>query len=77
VFSGPEITITQRSEADQCLILTKDGMWDIINNETACSVACQCLEDGDYYPPIDAPANVPGAVSPNSEHRCDITTAVH
>jgi protein phosphatase 2C len=76
VISKREITITQRSGADQCLILATDGMWDVINNETAYSVACQCLEDGDYYPPKDAHANAPGPVSPNSEHHCDVTTAV-
>ncbi|TVU07132.1 hypothetical protein EJB05_47174, partial [Eragrostis curvula] len=39
VISEPEITITQRTEADQCLILASDGMWDAISNETACAVA--------------------------------------
>jgi protein phosphatase 2C len=77
VISEPEITITQRrSRADQCLILATDGMWDAISNEIACSIARQCLEDGDCYPPLDSPANLPGAVSPNSEHRCDVTAAV-
>jgi protein phosphatase 2C len=76
VISEPEITITQRSEADQCLILASDGMWDAIDNETACSVARRCLEDGDYYLPPGAPANAPGAVGPNSEHRCDVTAAI-
>jgi hypothetical protein len=28
VISELEITITQRSEAEQCLILASDGMWD-------------------------------------------------
>jgi hypothetical protein len=29
VIGELEITITQRSEAEQCLILARDGMWDV------------------------------------------------
>lgn len=42
----PEITITERTVEDDCLILASDGMWDVISNEIACDVARQCLEDG-------------------------------
>ncbi|XP_040379457.1 probable protein phosphatase 2C 37 [Oryza brachyantha] len=46
VICEPDITITERTVDDECLILASDGMWDVISNETACDVARQCLEDG-------------------------------
>ncbi|CAL5028729.1 unnamed protein product [Urochloa decumbens] len=52
VIAEPEITITERTANDQCLILASDGMWDVISNETACHVARQCLEYGNS-PPVD------------------------
>ncbi|CAL5018304.1 unnamed protein product [Urochloa decumbens] len=52
VIAEPEITITERTANDQCLILASDGMWDVISNETACHVARQCLDYGNS-PPVD------------------------
>ncbi|KAF0931326.1 hypothetical protein E2562_004475 [Oryza meyeriana var. granulata] len=46
VICEPDITITERTIEDECLILASDGMWDVISNETASDVARQCLEDG-------------------------------
>ncbi|XP_047084460.1 probable protein phosphatase 2C 37 [Lolium rigidum] len=46
VICEPEITITTRSDDDECLILASDGLWDVISNKVACDVARQCLEDG-------------------------------
>jgi len=46
VISEPEITITRRDPKDECLILASDGLWDVISNELACRVACQCLREG-------------------------------
>ncbi|XP_047332358.1 protein phosphatase 2C 37-like [Impatiens glandulifera] len=43
VISDPEVTITDRNSEDECLILASDGLWDVISNETACSVARMCL----------------------------------
>ncbi|TVU50941.1 hypothetical protein EJB05_02339, partial [Eragrostis curvula] len=58
VISDPEITITQRTMEDQCLILASDGIWDVMSNETACAFARQALENGNNdYPP---------------EHRCTV-----
>jgi len=37
VIAEPEITITDRTPEDQCLILASDGTWDVIPNEIACS----------------------------------------
>ncbi|KAL2540678.1 PPM-type phosphatase domain-containing protein [Abeliophyllum distichum] len=39
VISEPEVTITDRTAEDECLILASDGLWDVVSNETACGVA--------------------------------------
>ncbi|KAA8539491.1 hypothetical protein F0562_026183 [Nyssa sinensis] len=43
VISEPEVTETDRTAEDECLILASDGLWDVVSNETACSVARMCL----------------------------------
>ncbi|XP_025821680.1 probable protein phosphatase 2C 37 isoform X2 [Panicum hallii] len=78
VIAEPEITITDRTPEDQCLILASDGMWDVIPNEIACSVARQCLEDGNPAPVDDVPPTAGGegaaaaavAESSEPEARC-------
>jgi protein phosphatase 2C len=75
VIAEPEITVTDRTPDDQCLILASDGMWDVISNEIACSVARQCLEDGNPAPVDDsAPAAGGGGAAaglePEPEARC-------
>ncbi|XP_047084078.1 probable protein phosphatase 2C 37 [Lolium rigidum] len=45
VICDPEITITTRSEEDDCLILASDGLWDAVSNQVACDIAWECLED--------------------------------
>lgn len=44
VSCEPEVTITERSEEDECLILASDGLWDVVTNDTACGVARMCLK---------------------------------
>lgn len=39
----PEVTIINRTPDDECLILASDGLWDMVSNQTACSVARMCL----------------------------------
>ncbi|MCD9645209.1 hypothetical protein HAX54_033946 [Datura stramonium] len=46
VTSDPEVTITERTVEDECLILASDGLWDVVSNETACGVARMCLRSG-------------------------------
>ncbi|CAO2177478.1 unnamed protein product [Urochloa humidicola] len=75
VIAEPEITVTDRTPEDQCLILASDGMWDVIPNEIACSVARQCLEDGNPAPVDVAPAAggegaAAGGAGPEAEARC-------
>ncbi|KAL6650306.1 hypothetical protein ACP70R_009231 [Stipagrostis hirtigluma subsp. patula] len=69
VISVPDITITQRTLQDECLILASDGMWDAFANELACNVARQCLEDG-------AADAAPQAVVLEPEPRCNRAAAL-
>ncbi|KAK7300753.1 hypothetical protein RJT34_11603 [Clitoria ternatea] len=43
VISEPEVTVTERSDEDECLILASDGLWDTVQNDTACKVVRMCL----------------------------------
>ncbi|XP_058202153.1 probable protein phosphatase 2C 24 [Rhododendron vialii] len=43
VICEPEVTITDRTMEDDCLILASDGLWDVVSNDTACGVARMCL----------------------------------
>ncbi|PTQ44904.1 hypothetical protein MARPO_0017s0024 [Marchantia polymorpha] len=43
VIAEPEVTCTQRSEEDECLILASDGLWDVLSNELVCEIARKCL----------------------------------
>lgn len=80
MIAVPEITITERTAEDECLILASDGMWDVMTNEIACHVARQCLEDGNPPPagvpttsPVAAAATTAGGavvVGPEAEPRC-------
>lgn len=44
VSCEPEVTITDRTADDDCLILASDGLWDVVSNDTACGVARMCLK---------------------------------
>lgn len=43
VTSEPEVTVTDRTEKDEFLILASDGLWDVVSNEVACRITRQCL----------------------------------
>ncbi|PSR95086.1 Protein like [Actinidia chinensis var. chinensis] len=43
VSCDPEVTVTDRTVDDDCLILASDGLWDVVSNDTACGVARTCL----------------------------------
>lgn len=60
VISEPEVTVTERTAEDECLILASDGLWDVVSNETACSVVLTC-----FRAQKAAAASPPG--SPGSE----------
>nr|XP_043636797.1 probable protein phosphatase 2C 24 [Erigeron canadensis] len=44
VCCEPEVTITDRTSEDECLIIASDGLWDVVSNDTACGVARMCLK---------------------------------
>lgn len=46
VISEPEVSVTEREEGDECLILASDGLWDVVTNKTACDIARMCLRSG-------------------------------
>ncbi|KAB1209883.1 putative protein phosphatase 2C 8 [Morella rubra] len=43
VMSEPEVTVTQRTESDDFLVIASDGLWDVMTNEFACNVVWECL----------------------------------
>jgi protein phosphatase 2C len=43
VTAEPEVTVTERAAADECLILASDGLWNVVTNETACQVVRACF----------------------------------
>ncbi|XP_042399379.1 probable protein phosphatase 2C 68 isoform X1 [Zingiber officinale] len=45
VIAEPEVTVTERKEEDECLILGSDGLWDVVSNEMACEIARTCLRN--------------------------------
>ncbi|KAK4717012.1 hypothetical protein R3W88_015350 [Solanum pinnatisectum] len=57
VISEPEVTITDRTNEDECLILASDGLWDVVSNETACGVARMCLQSRRPPSPAGSPGN--------------------
>ncbi|XP_016458890.1 protein phosphatase 2C 37 [Nicotiana tabacum] len=72
VTSEPEVTITERTVDDECLILASDGLWDVVSNETACGVARMCLRSGRPQSPPGSPANdvTPTVSGDNSDQAC-------
>uniref|UniRef100_A0A0D9WH97 protein-serine/threonine phosphatase n=1 Tax=Leersia perrieri TaxID=77586 RepID=A0A0D9WH97_9ORYZ len=56
VTSEPEVTVTERSDDDECLILASDGLWDVVTNEMACEVVRACFRSNG--PPSPRPNGV-------------------
>lgn len=57
VIPEPEVTITDRTAEDECLILASDGMWDAVSNDTACGVAKMCLRSQKPLLPPQSPGS--------------------
>lgn len=72
VISEPEVTITDRTAEDECLIIASDGLWDVVSNETACGVARMCFRA--QRPPSPTGSShsdvAVGAVSKSSDKAC-------
>ncbi|XP_072984184.1 probable protein phosphatase 2C 30 [Typha latifolia] len=45
VISEPEVTVTEREEEDEWLILASDGLWDVVSNEMACDVVRMSMRE--------------------------------
>jgi len=43
VIPDPEITILQRREDDELIIMGSDGIWDVLSNEETCQLAKRAL----------------------------------
>nr|CAB3460680.1 unnamed protein product [Digitaria exilis] len=43
VCAEPEVTVVDRTDQDEFLILASDGLWDVVSNEVACKIARNCL----------------------------------
>lgn len=43
VIAHPEVTIIGRHEEDELLLLASDGLWDVLTNQEAVSLARRCL----------------------------------
>ncbi|XP_016452988.1 putative protein phosphatase 2C 24 [Nicotiana tabacum] len=67
VICEPEVTITDRTAEDDCLILASDGLWDVVSNDTACGVAGMCLKGKAPVSTAAAsmPENVAGGENPD------------
>lgn len=68
VISEPEVTVTERSDEDECLILASDGLWDVVQNETACRVVQMCLKAEKTVSPPGSPGN--DVVGDGSDKAC-------
>ncbi|WVZ98837.1 hypothetical protein U9M48_044214 [Paspalum notatum var. saurae] len=62
VTAEPEVTVTERTEDDECLILASDGLWDVVSNETACEVVRACFRSNG--PPSPRGARPNGVLPP-------------
>ena len=43
VIADPEVTVMNRHVGDELLVMASDGLWDVITNQEACSLAKKCL----------------------------------
>ncbi|KAM3331421.1 hypothetical protein ACQJBY_027419 [Aegilops geniculata] len=43
VIAEPEVTVMDRTDKDEFLILASDGLWDVVSNDVVCKIARNCL----------------------------------
>ncbi|KAL8241080.1 hypothetical protein R6Q59_014435 [Mikania micrantha] len=71
VIPEPEVTITERTAEDECLIIASDGLWDVVSNDVACRVARMCLRSEDVpSPPRSAGRQFNVARGESSDKAC-------
>lgn len=73
VSCEPEVTITDRTAEDECLILASDGLWDVVSNETACGVASMCLRGKGQAPVCSQRGSEMGRLE-NSDEACSVAS---
>jgi protein phosphatase 2C len=64
VTAEPEVTVTERTDEDECLILASDGLWDVVSNEMACEVVRACFQSNG--PPSSPGARTNGVLPPSA-----------
>ncbi|KAI8564117.1 hypothetical protein RHMOL_Rhmol03G0157300 [Rhododendron molle] len=57
VIPEPEVTVTDGTAEDACLILASDGLWDVVSNDTAWGVAKMCLRSQKPLSPPQSPGS--------------------
>ncbi|XP_006645000.1 probable protein phosphatase 2C 9 [Oryza brachyantha] len=67
VTSEPEVTVTERTDDDECLILASDGLWDVVTNEMACEVVKACFHNNGPPAPAARPVGVPPSAEVEAE----------
>ncbi|XP_010247858.1 PREDICTED: probable protein phosphatase 2C 75 isoform X2 [Nelumbo nucifera] len=70
VISEPELTITERTPEDECLILASDGLWDVLSNDMACDVARRCLQEAEPSNGTRILNSEPQLEGNDGEHQC-------
>jgi len=58
VTAEPEVTVAERTDEDECLILASDGLWDVVTNEMACEVVRACFRSNGPPSPGARPSGV-------------------
>ncbi|KAI3751143.1 hypothetical protein L2E82_22189 [Cichorium intybus] len=48
IISKPEVTVNKREDTDEFMILTSDGLWDVISNDLACNVVRKYIDTSSY-----------------------------
>lgn len=43
VISEPEVSVWDRKESDEFVVIASDGLWDVVTNELACKLVKRCL----------------------------------
>eukprot|EP00887_Chlorella_sp_A99_P007208 scaffold2.g7208.t1 len=44
VIAEPEVTVISRHTGDELLVMASDGLWDVMTNQEACTLAKKCLQ---------------------------------
>ncbi|XP_031488694.1 probable protein phosphatase 2C 6 isoform X1 [Nymphaea colorata] len=65
IIPDPEVTFTERSADDDCLIVASDGLWDVLSNDEVCRIARLGLRRLKH---CSAPADGPSPTQAVADH---------